>query len=258
MRITTEITRKQFFVIMALAVILILVLLVADHKRFEVHRKSRAVQEDSLMQEDNLTPVSEVNEKFLVEETRAIHERGNLTESEFFQSERLAGLEKTEINIEDDAMEGFVYYQIPEIFTVYGGYFPIEEQEHLWRVCSQNEIDYYIAVALIERESGYRIEAVGDSGNSKGYMQIQEKWHKERMAELDVNDLYNPYHNIITGVDYLAEIAQKHNDDYNKILMVYNMGETGARRNWESGFYSTTYSRGIIERAQEIKQELQD
>lgn len=34
--------------------------------------------------------------------------------------------------------------------------------------------------------------------------------------------------------------------DTHKALMAYNMGETGARRNWDAGVMSTEYSRTII------------
>ena len=99
-----------------------------------------------------------------------------------------------------------------------------------------------------------------DSGNSKGLMQIQERWHTERMEDLGAEDLYNPYDNMLVGVNFLKEIQDIYLDNSGAhcVLMAYNMGASGAKKLWSNGIYSTAYTRQIIQRAQEIKQELQD
>lgn len=38
--------------------------------------------------------------------------------------------------------------------------------------------------------------------------------------------------------------------------MVYNMGESGAKKLWAKDIYSSAYSREVIARAQELRQEL--
>lgn len=155
---------------------------------------------------------------------------------------------------------GFRYYQIPQEYIDGDGCFPEVVQAYLWSICREVGVDYYTVVALIERESKYKYNAVGDNGNSIGYMQIYSKWHTERMKELGVTDLYNPYENIKVGVDTLAEIQEKYLDSSgaNCVLMVYNMGESTAKEFWEKGIYSTKYSREVLQRAQEIEQELQE
>lgn len=155
---------------------------------------------------------------------------------------------------------GFKYYEIPEKYVKEGGCFPEVVQAYLWCICEEYDVDYYMVVALIEKESRYKYSALGDNGNSKGYMQIYEKWHKERMEDLGVNDLFNPYHNLLVGVDTLAEIQSKYleSSGANCCLMVYNMGESTAKSNWKAGYYSTAYSRYILQRAEQIKQEIQD
>ena len=61
-------------------------------------------------------------------------------------------------------------------------------------------------------------------------------------------------------LNFLSEIEGEYlnSSGYNVVLMVYNMGESTAKKYWDDGIYSTEYSRGIISRAQEIEQELQD
>ena len=156
--------------------------------------------------------------------------------------------------------KGFTYYEIPQKYKEKGGMFPEVAQAYLWRLCKEAGVDYYTVLALIERESGYRYTALGDNGRSKGLMQIQERYHIDRMRSLDVTDLLHPYSNMRVGVDFLKEIQDTYlaSGGENSVLMVYNMGASTAKKFWSNGIYSTEYSREILQRAQEIKQELQD
>ena len=156
--------------------------------------------------------------------------------------------------------EGYTYYEIPRAYAMGGGMFPEVAQIYLWSICKDAGVDYYTVLALIERESGYKCYATGDSGKSKGLMQIQERWHIERMEALGVEDLYNPYVNMLVGVNYLKEIQDRYLESSGEhcVLMVYNMGASGARKLWAEGKYSTAYSTQILQRAQEIRQALQD
>ena len=155
---------------------------------------------------------------------------------------------------------GFKYYEIPDKYKEAGGCFPEVVQAYLWCLCEERGIDYYMVVALIERESWYKYDATGDSGNSFGYMQIYKKWHIERMETEGVTDLFNPYGNIRVGLSFIQEIQDKYlsSSGAHCVLMVYNMGESRAKQFWREGTYSTTYTREILQRAEEIKQELQD
>lgn len=158
--------------------------------------------------------------------------------------------------VEEVLTDEFTYYSIPEEYKEAGGNFPEEVQEYLWELCTERELDYYIAVALIERESGYRAKALGDSGKSKGYMQVQERWHIARMKEEGVEDLLSPYENLRVGINYLDELYERYGD-YDKALMAYNMGESRAKKCWEKGLYSSNYSDYVTARAEELKQELE-
>lgn len=155
---------------------------------------------------------------------------------------------------------GFKYYEIPQEYKDAGGAFPEVVQVYLWCESKEYGVDYYTVLALIEIESGYRWDKTGDNGNSKGYMQIYEKWHTERMDAEGVTDLYNPYQNIRVGLNYLREIQDKYlsSSGENCVLMVYNMGESTAKKLWKDKIYSSEYSRSVLKRAQELRQELQE
>lgn len=154
--------------------------------------------------------------------------------------------------------DGFRYYEIPQEYKDAGGCFPEIVQVYLWCECKEYGVDYYTVLAIIERESGYHWDKVGDNGNSKGYMQIYEKWHIERMEAEGVTDLFNPYQNIRVGLNCLREIQDKYlaSSGENCVLMVYNMGESTAKKLWAKDIYSSAYSREVIARAQELRQEL--
>ena len=64
--------------------------------------------------------------------------------------------------------EGFRYYEIPQEYKDAGGCFPEIVQVYLWCECKEYGVDYYTVLAIIERESGYHWDKVGDNGNSKG------------------------------------------------------------------------------------------
>ena len=82
-------------------------------------------------------------------------------------------------------------------------------------------------MAIIEVESGCNARAEGDEGRSIGYMQIQPRWHQERIDKLGVTDLRNPYQNIKVGVDILLELFHK-NPSIDWVLHAYNGGEAYA------------------------------
>lgn len=153
--------------------------------------------------------------------------------------------------IED--VEGFVFYELPEEYRE-TGYLPEKMQIYIRCLCKQYDVPYALILAMIEHESGYVFDAVGDNGNSKGYMQIYEKWHTDRMERLGVNDLKNPYQNVYVGIDYLSYLLEKYGT-VQDALAAYNYGEKGARENlWNNGVYVYSYNREIMQRMKEIEE----
>ena len=108
---------------------------------------------------------------------------------------------------------------------------------------------------MIKRESSYRADAIGDNGKSFGLMQIQKRWHLERIKELGVTDLLDPKQNITVGVNILAELIDKcDGDDVYWVLMAYNGGVAYANRLTNNGTISE-YAQYITERAWELERE---
>lgn len=82
------------------------------------------------------------------------------------------------------------------------------------------ELDKAIVQAVMETESNYDPNAGNPSG-AIGLMQIIPKWHRHRAEKYGLHDLWDPYTNILVGMDLINESYQKYGD-YQQALYVYN------------------------------------
>ena len=152
-----------------------------------------------------------------------------------------------------DDLEGFVFYDLPEQYAD-KGYFPEKMQIYTRCLCKQYDVPYALVLAIIEYESGYEFDKTGDGGQSKGYMQIYEKWHTDRMERLSCTDLMNPYQNVRVGIDFLSYLLKKYGT-IQDTLAAYNYGEKGAREYlWSNGVYVYSYNTAIMQRMKEIEE----
>lgn len=108
---------------------------------------------------------------------------------------------------------------------------PLDEdlQDHIFLECEFYDVDPALIISIIKKESEFRDWVIGDNGRSYGLMQIQERWHEERMDRLQVTDLLNPYQNITVGVDYFAELLDTEKG-VEWALMAYNGGPSYANK----------------------------
>lgn len=130
---------------------------------------------------------------------------------------------------------------------------PLSQELQIWLIdyCKNIHINPYMIMAMCERESQYNDNAVGDSGRSLGIMQIQPKWHQERMDRLGCDNLLDARQNMMIGIDILIDLYSKCNDTA-WVLMAYNGGEAYANRNYNAGNISE-YARYIITRTEEME-----
>jgi soluble lytic murein transglycosylase-like protein len=132
--------------------------------------------------------------------------------------------ERTECVIEDSENKYI------EMALYASGYFredvPLDgdTQAFLRAACEETGIPYELALAVIRQETEFR-NVTGDDGRSVGYMQVQRRWHEDRMARLGVTDLADPYGNFRVGCDYLAELLGKY--PLEEALTAYNSGKPG-------------------------------
>ena len=105
-----------------------------------------------------------------------------------------------------------------------------------------------LLMAIIETESAGVADA--ENGNCKGLCQVSDKWHKERMEKLGVDDLFESYGNILVATDYLSELAKNY-VDIGLVLHLYN-GDSRAWKFAESGELSN-YAEKILNRSAELE-----
>lgn len=122
----------------------------------------------------------------------------------------------------------------------YIGY--VEEISERYNVCPE------LIMAIIEQESSGNPNA--KNADCLGLMQVSERWHKDRMERLGVTSLFDPYGNILVGVDYIVELAETYGD-LDMVLMTYN-GSSDAEERWINGA-PTKYATGIINRSIELE-----
>nr|DAO77582.1 MAG TPA: hypothetical protein [Caudoviricetes sp.] len=103
-------------------------------------------------------------------------------------------------------------------------------------------------MAIIEHESSGQADV--ENGGCKGLMQIYEKYHRDRMERLGVEDLYDPYGNILVGCDYLAELFEKYEGDMSTVLMIYSGKSDALTRTYEN---RTEYAKSIMNRTVELE-----
>lgn len=111
-----------------------------------------------------------------------------------------------------------------------------ETQMLLYGACLEFQVDYDLALAVIEQETGYR-NLTGDGGESAGYMQIQRKWWGGLMEEIGTEDLNQPEDNFRTGCAILRQLLDKYGNTEDA-LTAYNSGRPGSSR----------YSRSVLEK----------
>jgi len=124
-----------------------------------------------------------------------------------------------------------------------------EIQLLLYQACEETGIQYELALAVIKQETDFR-NIAGDSGFSIGYMQVQPRWHSDRMERLGVTDLADPYGNFLVGCDYLAEMLGK-GRGLEWALMAYNGGPSYANDMAKAGRVSQ-YAKDVLNYMNEL------
>lgn len=156
------------------------------------------------------TPVLLVNTESAVEEKKQkTAEAGELKDPEPLEDFENEKIEEALVD------QGYFVLEVPLSF---------DEQDFLHTACMESGVPYALALAVIERETQFQ-NLVGDDGASLGYMQVQERWHWDRMERLGVSDLMDPFGNFRVGCDFLAELLEKY--PVQEALTAYNSGSPG-------------------------------
>lgn len=150
--------------------------------------------------------------------------------------------------VEDETAE----VEVAETFVLYDVPLDDDLQRHIWEESREKGVPAELVLGVIRKESNFEADVVGDYGRSVGLMQIQPRWHKERMEYLGCFDMTNPFDNVTVGIDILAELLAEYQTT-KMALMVYNAGATGAKDAWfDRGIYSNEYSQTVLAYVDEL------
>lgn len=146
------------------------------------------------------------------------------------------------IHEQDAEVKTHLYYDIP-----------LDEdlQDYILEVCHDYGVNHLIVLGMIEKESTFGPNVIGDNGEAFGLMQVQPKWHQERMGRLGVTDILDPYQNVLVGVDYFAEMLS-YDRGIAWALMAYNGGATYANELTNEGAFSS-YVTDVFDNAGRIR-----
>lgn len=128
-------------------------------------------------------------------------------------------------------------------------------QEFIFYLSAGYNMDFTFVMAVIQQESQYKANAVSKS-NDYGLMQINEVNHPYITETLGITDFLDPYENVRAGMFILRKLFEKY-ETPEKVLMAYNMGETGAGILCEQGIFETNYSKSVLQIQQEMNAELE-
>lgn len=134
---------------------------------------------------------------------------------------------------------------------------PMDEdlQEFIFYLSQAYEMDFTFVMALIQQESNYNPDVISKT-NDYGLMQINEINHPYLQEQLGITDFTEPYGNVRAGMFILRKLFEKY-ETPEKVLMAYNMGETGASRLWKQGIFEINYSKSVLQIQQELNAELE-
>lgn len=112
------------------------------------------------------------------------------------------------------------------------------------RIGAEYNICPELLQAVAWKES--RFDPLAANGDCTGLMQVDRRWHRDRMEKLGVTDLYDPEGNMLVAADYLAELFSEYGE-VDVVLMFYS-GNSRA----------TEYSRGTGEMSDYVWEVLEE
>lgn len=129
-----------------------------------------------------------------------------------------------------------------------------EKQHEAKRLAEKYDIPLEILISLAFRESTYRSGIISDDGRDYGLCQIRDINHEW------INEELGRELNYIDDIDsmeaccfMLSNLYSKYSyEGWHYILMAYNGGEQYAKDHYNSGTYSSEYSRTVLGKAREL------
>lgn len=134
-----------------------------------------------------------------------------------------------------ETVESLVYYDIP---------LDREQQDIVREISAEYGVPFELVLAVMQVESNFDVTAIGN-GNCYGIMQIHQINHPALEKQLGITDWLSLSDNTRAGCYMLGQLIDKYQDE-TRALMAYNMGEGAAKKAWNAGTRSTTYTNKVM------------
>ena len=130
-----------------------------------------------------------------------------------------------------------------------------DTQQMILDKCEHFNIDFAFTMAVIFKESSFKPNVISSDGGDYGLMQINKINHKWLSEQLGITDFLDPEQNVTAGLYMLRQLFEKYEDPA-LVLMAYNMGEGGAKKQWDKGIYTSDYADAVLQQADKYNQEI--
>ena len=136
------------------------------------------------------------------------------------------------------------------------------ESQFMIDKCREKDIDLFLLLGLLKKESGFDPNTTGSSGEI-GLGQLMEKtarYYSNKLGyEYDKEAVYEPTRNIDLAIEHLSYLNQLYSGDEHKMLTAYNRGSKGlenyinAKRSPFEEYSMSTYSVDVLAYRDEFK-----
>lgn len=139
--------------------------------------------------------------------------------------------------------------------TIHAGSRQALPETEICRLAERIGAEYNICPELLQaiawKESRYDPLAV--NGRCTGLMQVDSRWHRDRMERLGVSSLYDPEGNMLVATDYLAELFAEY-EEAAAVLMFYS-GDSRAAAYSQGAGEMSDYVREVLEESMALERE---
>lgn len=183
--------------------------------------------------------------------TTTNQEKG-VTETAFLSLETTDAIEETidntVVSSQEESMIDSTVNNTTESSVVTHKYFDVplskELQDYIFVKANEFSMPVELVFALIDVESNFNANVISKT-NDYGLCQINIINHEWLKNELGLDNMLDPYQNVTAGIYMFSKHLKNMNGDVNLAAMCYNCGSSGAKKLWNQGIYSTSYSRKL-------------
>lgn len=127
---------------------------------------------------------------------------------------------------------------------------PEDVKAYCEKYAEEYDVSSYLLMSICWQET--RCRANLENAGCKGMCQISEKYHKDEMELLGLDDLFDAEQNIQLCAYIVKQLSEKNKDEY-YILMCYNCGSGRGKKLYKQGV-RTKYAKTVIANSEYLRE----